>query len=123
MSFKDYNVEISYKSVGDKTISNIINKLLVDTVLYQRSVGFFSASALDFISDGIHSLLKNNGKIDKKAVENAVKTGNTDSLVNSLSKEDKQKLLNLMSDKQAMKDILKSPEAQALLKLFGGKNG
>lgn len=63
MSFKDYNVEISYKSVGDKTISNIINKLLVDTVLYQRSVGFFSASALDFISDGIHSLLKNNGKI------------------------------------------------------------
>ena len=67
--------------------------------------------------------LKNNGKIDKKAVENAVKTGNTDGLVNSLSAEDKQKLLKLMSDKQAMSDILKSPQAQALLKLFGGKNG
>lgn len=74
-------------------------------------------------NNNFDNLLKNNGKIDKKAVENAVKTGNTDSLVNSLSKEDKQKLLNLMSDKQAMKDILKSPEAQALLKLFGGKNG
>lgn len=74
-------------------------------------------------NNNFDNILKNNGKIDKKAVENAVKTGNTDSLVNSLSKEDKQKLLNLMSDKQAMKDILKSPEAQALLKLFGGKNG
>jgi hypothetical protein len=79
----------------------------------------------DFLNqnNNFDNLLKNNGKIDKKAVENAVKTGNTDSLVNSLSKEDKQKLLNLMSDKQAMKDILKSPQAQALLKLFGGKNG
>ena len=79
----------------------------------------------DFLNqnNNFDNLLKNNGKIDKKAVENAVKTGNTDSLVNSRSKEDKQKLLNLMSDKQAMKDILKSPQAQALLKLFGGKNG
>ena len=74
-------------------------------------------------NNNFDNLLKNNGKIDKKAVENAVKTGNTDSLVNSLSKEDKQKLLNLMSDKQAMSNILKSPQAQALLKLFGGKNG
>lgn len=71
----------------------------------------------------LNDLLKSNGKIDKKAVENAVKTGNTDSLVNSLSPEDKQKLLNVMSDKQAMSDILKSPQAQAILKLFGGKNG
>ncbi len=71
----------------------------------------------------LNDLLKNNGKIDKKAVENAVKTGNADNLVNSLSNEDKQKLLNIMNDKQAMSDILKSPQAQALLKLFGGKNG
>ncbi len=79
----------------------------------------------DFLNQNKHlnDLLKNNGKIDKKAVENAVKTGNADSLVNSLSTEDKQKLLNIMSDKQAMSDILKSPQAQALLKLFGGKNG
>lgn len=67
--------------------------------------------------------LSKNGKIDKKAVENAIKTGNTDSLINSLSAEDKQKLLNIMSDKEAMNNILKSPKAQALLKLFGGKNG
>ena len=79
----------------------------------------------DFLNhnNDLNSLLKSNGKIDKKAVENAVKTGNTNSLVNSLSDDDKQKLLNIMSDKQAMSDILKSPQAQALLKLFGGKNG
>ena len=79
----------------------------------------------DFLNqnNNFDNLLKNNGKIDKKAVENAVKTGNTDSLVNSLSKDDKRKLLNIMNDKQAMSDILKSPQAQALLKLFGDKNG
>ena len=79
----------------------------------------------DFLNqnNNFDNLLKNNGKIDKKAVENAVKTGNTDSLVNSLSKEDKRKLLNIMNDKQAMSEILKSPQAQALLKLFGDKNG
>ena len=56
----------------------------------------------DFLNqnNNFDNLLKNNGKIDKKAVENAVKTGNTDSLVNSLSKEDKRKLLNIMNDKQ-----------------------
>ena len=71
----------------------------------------------------LNDILKANGSVDKKAVEQAIKTGNTDGLVNSLSNEDKQKLLNIMADKQAMNDILKSPQAQALLKLFGGKNG
>lgn len=63
MSFKDYNIQISYKSVGDKTISDVINGLLKDAVSYKRSVGFFSASVFDFISTGIHSLINNDGKI------------------------------------------------------------
>lgn len=70
----------------------------------------------DILKDG-------NDKINKKEIENAVKSGNTDRLINSLSPEDKQKLLNIMSDKEAMNNILKSPKAQAILKLFGGKNG
>lgn len=71
-----------------------------------------------------NDILKNgNDKINKKEIENAVKSGNTDRLINSLSPEDKQKLLNIMSDKEAMNNILKSPKAQAILKLFGGKNG
>ncbi len=70
----------------------------------------------------INDMLKNKN-LSKKDLENAAKTGNTDQLINSLSGEDKQKLLKIMSDKQAMSNILKSPEAQAILKLFGGKNG
>lgn len=70
-----------------------------------------------------NEILKNNSRLDKNEIKNALKTGNTDSLINSLSSEDKQKLLNVMSDKQAMNELLKSPKAQALLKLFGGKNG
>ena len=70
----------------------------------------------------INDMLKNKN-LSKKDLESAAKTGNTDQLINSLSNEDKQKLLKIMSDKQAMSNILKSPEAQAILKLFGGKNG
>ena len=63
MSFKDYNIAISYKSVGEKTISDIINPLLKETKIYRRSVGFFSSSALNFISEGIEQLAKNGGHI------------------------------------------------------------
>ncbi len=61
--------------------------------------------------------------IDKRTIESAAKTGDTQKLIDSLSDSDKQKLLKVMSDKEAMNEILKSPQAQALLKLFGGKNG
>ena len=70
----------------------------------------------------INDMLKGKS-LNKKDLENAAKTGDTQKLINSLSGSDKQKLLKVMSDKEAMNEILKSPEAQALLKLFGGKNG
>ncbi|MFI3329357.1 MAG: DEAD/DEAH box helicase family protein [bacterium] len=63
MSFKEFNLEISYKSIGEQTISDIINPLLKETKIYKRSVGYFSSSSLNFISDGILSLARNNGKI------------------------------------------------------------
>lgn len=74
-------------------------------------------------NDKIFSDMLKNKNINKKDIETAAKTGNTDQLINSLSPSDKQKLLNLMNDKAAMNEILKSPKAQAILKLFGGKNG
>ena len=70
----------------------------------------------------INDMLKGKS-LNKRYLENAAKTGDTQKLINSLSSSDKQKLLKVMSDKEAMNEILKSPEAQALLKLFGGKNG
>lgn len=69
-------------------------------------------------------ILKNsNGKLDTKAIKDAAKKGDTEKLINSLKDEDKQKLLNVLSNQDALNEILKSPQAQAMLKLFGGKNG
>ena len=66
-----------------------------------------------------------NGNIDKKAISEAAKSGNTDKLINSLSPEDKQKLNSILNDKKAIAEMLKSPQAEAILKMLsgGGKNG
>lgn len=66
-----------------------------------------------------------NGKIDSAAIKNAAKSGDTSALVNNLSKEDKQKLNDILSDKQALESLLKSPQAQALMKMLkkGNNNG
>ncbi len=63
MTYKDIPIEISYKSVGEDSFSQIINPLLSCTKIYKRSVGFFSSSALDFIGDGVLELARNDGKI------------------------------------------------------------
>ena len=64
----------------------------------------------------------NNPEFDKKILD-AAKKGNTDELIKNLSKEDKEKLNAILNDKKAIENILKSPQAAALLKAFGGKNG
>lgn len=69
--------------------------------------------------------ITSNGKLDKEAITKAAKSGDTSSLINSLSQEDKQKLNNILSDKQALAEVLNSPQAKALMKMFGkgNKNG
>ena len=63
MTYKDIPLKVSYKSVGEETFSEILNPMLKCTKVYKRSVGFFSSSALDFISEGILSLARNGGHI------------------------------------------------------------
>ena len=63
MSFKDFKINISYKSVGEESISDIINPLLEQTRIYKRSVGFFSSSAFAAIIDGVIGLVRNGGEI------------------------------------------------------------
>ena len=63
MNFKDFDINISYRSVGEDSFSDIINPLLSCSKVYKRSVGFFSSSALNFISDGILTMAKNGGHI------------------------------------------------------------
>lgn len=63
MTFKDIPIDISYISVGEDSFSKILNPLLTCTKVYKRSVGFFSSSALNFISDGLLEMARNGGKI------------------------------------------------------------
>ncbi len=64
MNFKDLDIKISYKSVGENSLTTFINPLLSCTKVYRRSVGYFTSSALDFIGEGILSLARNeNSKI------------------------------------------------------------
>lgn len=63
MTLKDIPISISYKSVGEEAFSKVLNPMLKCTKIYKRSVGFFSSSALDFISDGILALAQNGGHI------------------------------------------------------------
>ena len=70
-------------------------------------------------------IIKNSGgKIQRDDLEKIKKSGDASALVNNLSTEDKQKLNRILSDKSELEKVLKSPQAQMLLKLFGeGKNG
>ena len=64
--------------------------------------------------------------IDKESLAGAVNNKNVAPLINKLSAEDKEKLSKVMSNKESMEAVLKSPQAQAILRTFlkgGGKNG
>lgn len=42
-------------------------------------------------------------------------------LMESLSKEDKETVAKMLKDKKALAEILKSPQAQAIMKVLSGK--
>ena len=63
MTYKDIPLEISYKSVGEESFSEILNPLLACTKVYKRSVGYFSSSALNFIGEGLLEMARKGGKI------------------------------------------------------------
>ena len=64
MSLKDLNIEISYKSKGDNNISqSLVVPALSESIIYKRSVGYFSSGVIETILDGIVKLVRNGGKI------------------------------------------------------------
>lgn len=64
------------------------------------------------------------GKLNRDTINRAADSKDASSLINSLSPEDREKLNKVMSDKESMERLLKSPQAQLILKsvLKGGKN-
>lgn len=63
------------------------------------------------------------GNINRKLVEEALAKKDSKALLDNLSQQDRAKLNAVLNDKKALSDILKSPQAIALLKALGGKNG
>jgi hypothetical protein len=66
-------------------------------------------------------LAGSDGKINRADLEKAVKSGNTAPLVNNLSDNDKQKLNNILNNKDELERLLTSPQARLILKMLGGK--
>lgn len=63
MSLLDVNLKKEYRSPRDNIVHDFYIPLLKESVLYKRSVGFFSSSSLMEISYGITNLINNDGKI------------------------------------------------------------
>lgn len=62
--------------------------------------------------------------LDRDTIEQALRTKDSNVLINGLSEEDKKKLNSVLEDKQKLSEILKSSKARLLMKaLLGGKNG
>lgn len=63
MSFKDLKLLKHYKTYKNNIVKEFYNPVLKNAVLYQRSVGFFSSTALIELTKGLSGLVKNKGKI------------------------------------------------------------
>ena len=69
-------------------------------------------------------LSSSGGKLSRDTINRAADSKDASSLINSLSPEDRERLNKVMSDKESMERLLKSPQAQLILKsvLKDGKN-
>lgn len=65
---------------------------------------------------------KNISNLDPDTIKNLKSSGKADKILNSLTEDQKQKLNTVLNDKNALEEILKSPQAIALMKMFGGNN-
>ncbi len=131
MTFKDIPLEISYKSVGEDSFSEILNPLLACTKIYKRSVGFFSSSALNFIGEGLLEMARKGGKIflatsPKLSDEDifAIESGYIDrSLLEKKFISEVQDTLNLISDANAKILYMLVKESIVDIKIVIRKNG
>ena len=63
MSLLDVSIKKEYRSPRDNIVNDFYIPLLKESVLYKRSVGYFSSSSLIELTYGISKLINNNGKI------------------------------------------------------------
>ena len=58
MSFKELNLEKSYRSNKNNMVKDFYNPVLSTAVLYKRAVGYFSVASLINVSKGLYQLIK-----------------------------------------------------------------
>lgn len=63
MSLKDIEIKKEYRNLHGNIVKDFYNPLLTEAVLYKRSVGFFSSTALACFSVGLCKFLQNGGRI------------------------------------------------------------
>ncbi|PYG86602.1 superfamily II DNA or RNA helicase [Ruminiclostridium sufflavum DSM 19573] len=63
MAFTELGLKRHYTTYKNNIVKEFYTPVLKETILYQRSVGFFSSTALIGLTKGLHGLVKNNGKI------------------------------------------------------------
>lgn len=63
MNFRSVSIKKEYRIPRDNITGELYIPLLQEAILYKRSVGFFTSSALLEIATGIEHLVNNNGKI------------------------------------------------------------
>ena len=63
MSLKDIEIKKEYRNLHGNIVKDFYNPLLAEAVLYKRSVGFFSSTALACFSVGLCKFLQNGGRI------------------------------------------------------------
>ncbi len=59
--------------------------------------------------------------VPRGQIESTCQTGNADGLLKSIDSDKAKKVESILSDPEKTKEILSSPEAQALMKLLNNK--
>lgn len=115
LGFTNLSIRPEYRSFEHNIINEFYVPVLKKSVLYKRSVGYFSSSILIEITKGLKGLVENNGKIqiiaspnltkdDIKAIESGYKTREeviTDSILRNMDFDNfgnfEKKRLNILS--------------------------
>ena len=64
LSLRDLDIKIAYISKGDDNISkSLVIPALSESIIYKRSVGFFSSGVIETLLEGILKLIRNTGQI------------------------------------------------------------
>ena len=58
--------------------------------------------------------------VSEKQLENAANKGNVKDVLKHMDAKSSQQIESILSDPEKTREILNSPQAQALMKLFGG---